>query len=312
MTIRIGVIVVLAATLVLTYFYFPDKSPPSEPVPKSGAQKAAESAPKARGKRDSSASEPASLRRGIVWHEEDLSGESAWKSAVKDLPQANRAPSQVNQAPPAPEKKVAENEPSPKVPPLPVPEAGPPPLPVREAGPPPLPAPEPGPTGKGWQTGAAWVEEQLRDCRQTEGPSDKCLSLPARTADHVFGFSDFVVPSGYLSVQGMAEYILSHGRDWKEIGDVLGGEALSKGLRAAREGKVVAAFRSPAAQDGVMAFLLPSDTSRSSTWEVDVPEAVVFFARNPGASFVGKRLSFAWKAEEAENVRIYVRQSAGR
>jgi hypothetical protein len=84
-------------------------------------------------------------------------------------------------------------------------------------------------------------------------------------------------------------------------------ETLEEAARRANLDKLPVIATRSSQPHGHVALILEGKMSYSGSWKANVPNSASFLYKNPQASYVGKSLSFAFRAEHRPTVRIFVR-----
>ena len=154
-----------------------------------------------------------------------------------------------------------------------------------------------------WEDSLASLLNEFQDCQAPVKNDDPCYTVTARAAMAVYGIEDFKTESG--EAMGVEEMIATVKAGWSDLGQATQQEALNAAQQAANEGKaVVAVFEEPPVGHAVV--VLPGELAPSGKWAAQVPNSASFFLNNPGRSYVGKTLAYAFK--DKNQVRLYVKK----
>ena len=155
-----------------------------------------------------------------------------------------------------------------------------------------------------WGIHTAWAQSQLAACRASDPTNDQspCHEFLGRTLENVYSLTDFKAGGRYLRPILLAGYISTHADQWLAIGRADDQTALESAQSRANAGFPVIAVGPFHA-----ALILPGRLAPSSSWQLNVPNSASFFPRSPSASYVGERLSQAWRKGDTLNVQLYYR-----
>jgi hypothetical protein len=134
---------------------------------------------------------------------------------------------------------------------------------------------------------------------------NSCRAQLAQALEHIYGVKEFGAEQKYLSAAEIGKKV-SGDANWEHLGSATDQNALKNAQTNANCGRAVVAVMS-SETGGHVAIILPGSLSHSGGWKLDVPNSASFFAHNPGKSYGGKPLSYAFPG--AQNIEIYARKS---
>ena len=151
-----------------------------------------------------------------------------------------------------------------------------------------------------------FMETALQQFSACQPPLDNaCRGRLAEAIEHLYGVKDFGGDSKYMTPQEIGKKVAGDS-NWTHLGSATDQDALKKAQESANCGRaVVAVLSSPTG--GHVAIILPGPLTTSTGWKLNVPNSASFFTHNPGKSFAGKPLSYAFPG--AQGIEIYARNN---
>ena len=145
-------------------------------------------------------------------------------------------------------------------------------------------------------------------CQSPIDDKSPCNVFLARALERVYNIHDFDAVGQdppYMTANQIANYVELSG-NWTCLGSATNQASLNSAEDYANRGKAViaVAYGNP---HGHVALILPGTVSRSSTWNLNVPNSASFFLNRPADSYIGKPLSFAYSQTNSLTVRLYGR-----
>jgi hypothetical protein len=160
-----------------------------------------------------------------------------------------------------------------------------------------------------WEKHVDWALSELQSCKNSDGPhASPCNVFVGEALEKVYGVPDFRAKVGYLDANEMDTYMILHSPPWKNLGYCDNQDALSEAQNMANARVAVVAARSDT-PNGHVAIVIPGDLSFSSHWSLNVPNSACFFLDHPNSSYIGARLSQAWKAQYISEIKLFARIS---
>jgi hypothetical protein len=142
------------------------------------------------------------------------------------------------------------------------------------------------------------------DEEQALADATACNWFAGRALQSGFAIDDFTPQgAGWKNANAMAA-VLAASSSWTYTGLANDQSVLRAAGAAASAGKAVLAIR-PGAPHGHVAVILGGPLSASGGWALQVPNSASLLLGNPGSSYVGCKLSYAFQAPAG--VKIYKR-----
>jgi len=150
-----------------------------------------------------------------------------------------------------------------------------------------------------------YFEDALKKYADCQLPlENSCRAQLAQALEHMYGVKDFGSESKYMNATEISKKV-SGDPNWEHLGSASDQNALKSAQDRANCGRAVIAVMS-SDTGGHVAIILPGMLSHSGAWKLDVPNSASFFTHNPGKSYAGKPLSYAFPV--AQNIEIYARK----
>lgn len=161
-----------------------------------------------------------------------------------------------------------------------------------------------------WKKDLTASLEEFKGCAPNNtGTPTNCTKLQGETLNTVYKVNDFFSQKAgrYMTVSELAGFLKQNG-SWTALGPAYLQETLTQAQQAANENKAVVAVYQNASAVGHVALILPGELEASGSWGLNVPSTASFFLPEPGRSFVGKGLSFAFTKIMLKDITFYVRK----
>ena len=159
-----------------------------------------------------------------------------------------------------------------------------------------------------------WEEEvtnSLYEFMACDDPLDDispCNKFVGEALKMVYGIHDFYdeEKERYLLANEIADFLAKEDK-WTLLGKGSEQSALNEAQGYANLGKAVVAVLKSNSGHGHVAIILPGESGPSSAWGLNVPNSASFFIYKPESSYIGKKLSYAFKSKNKGNVLLYGR-----
>jgi len=139
-----------------------------------------------------------------------------------------------------------------------------------------------------------------------EADQSPCNWFVGKALQEVWKLDDFKSSPGYLTANEISTYLLTHCPPWKSLGTAADQSVLKNSQQAANDSMPVVAVR-PDTPNGHVALIIPGKLEHSTTWNLEVPNSASFIWKKPADSYVGRRLSEAFRNDYKPDVKIYTR-----
>ena len=162
--------------------------------------------------------------------------------------------------------------------------------------------------GEDWKQELTTSMEQFLDCIKTTEDNLHCSTFIGESLTNVYDLDDFYSEKGkrYLMIHEISQTLIDNGK-WTLLGRGYDQEALLEAQNRANANKAVVAIYNGSAGVGHIALILPGEAVPSGTWGFNVPNSASFFLHEPGKSYVGKGLSYAFGKSMIKDVLLYSR-----
>lgn len=160
----------------------------------------------------------------------------------------------------------------------------------------------------GWEKRLEQRLAEFQSCKEQSDDASPCNRFTGRALAETYGVDDFKDPTNagqYLSANLMETYVATS-KNWVLLGNGDDQKALNEAALAANQGRAVIAVKM-GDEHGHVALVLPGELSRSSTWNLNVPNSACFFLGKPTQSYVGDKLSKAFGSPDG--VKLFGRTS---
>lgn len=150
---------------------------------------------------------------------------------------------------------------------------------------------------------------QLMVCRTGDALNDTspCNTFAGRGLDAIYGVTDFKSGDGYLTANGIADYLASSSQ-WAALGALFDADNnLCAQALANKAYPVVAVLKG--AEHGHIALVIPGDLGQSGSWGFSVVNSASFRLNEPGKAYVNGKISLAFSPENAKNALLYYRRA---
>ncbi len=160
-----------------------------------------------------------------------------------------------------------------------------------------------------------WLQDLNRDLQQfmvcESGPVNginPCNKFIGNALRTVYNINDFYSRDlgRHLLVSEISSY-LNGNPNWTLLGRGYEQQALTAAQAHANAGKAVVAIYLNQEGLGHLSIILPGELKTSGTWGFQVPNSASFFITDPGKSYVGKGLSYAYERPLLNGVLLYAR-----
>jgi hypothetical protein len=160
----------------------------------------------------------------------------------------------------------------------------------------------------GWESRLKERLSEFQSCKEKSDDLSPCNRFTGRALEEVYGVEDFKDPTHagqYLSANLIEAYVATSA-NWVFLGGANEQKALNEAALAANQGRAVIAVRM-GEQHGHVAIILPGQLTKSSSWNLDVPNSACFFLGKPSESYVVGPLSKAFGVPNG--VKLFARTS---
>lgn len=169
---------------------------------------------------------------------------------------------------------------------------------------------ETGVKGSEWEEHVNWALYQLHSCNTKADDSTACSLFVNNALQKVYAVDDF---SRLPLANQIFDYVITHDDSWIEIGRANDQQVLRKSQEMANRGYAVIAIRPDKDSrcndcGGHVALIIPGRLKESANWGSWVPNSANMVVNKPSASYIGKRLSFAFAPNKRHDVMIYYRK----
>jgi hypothetical protein len=153
---------------------------------------------------------------------------------------------------------------------------------------------------------------EMASCKASDPAQDRspCNRFVGKALEKVWGLRDFRTEIGngkdeFYGANHIAAYVAVSQPPWKFVGLASNPSVLAYAQQLANDSVPVIAVRTDT--PGHVALILPGRLSFSTNWNTNVPNSASFLLDDPKNSYVGKRLSSAFRPEMRSEVKIYYR-----
>jgi hypothetical protein len=159
-----------------------------------------------------------------------------------------------------------------------------------------------------WESKVKMLLNQLMACDEPVDDISPCNRFVGEGLKIVYKVDDLYSEKKkrYLVSNEIANY-LEASDNWTLLGTADDQDVLNEAQGYANVKKAIVAVQKGESSYGHVALIIPGSLTYSGTWGKNVPNSASFFIHLPNKSYVGKGLSWAWKVDEASNVKIYGR-----
>jgi hypothetical protein len=152
---------------------------------------------------------------------------------------------------------------------------------------------------------------RLLTCSADDPLNDQspCNTFASRGLESIYSVSDFKKGTGYLSANGIWDFVTASSR-WVLVGGVFDQDNnLCAQALANRAYPVIAVMK--ASGHGHIALVIPGAAEKSPKWNMIAAYSASFLYEHPESAYVGGLLSKAFGPENAKNAKFFYRKFDG-
>lgn len=151
------------------------------------------------------------------------------------------------------------------------------------------------------------LETELREFTSCDDDMD-CSEFSGKALQTVYKLKDFYRPQQkrFMHVGEIIAFV-SDSKSWTMLGHAYQQDVLNQAQEHANGKKAVIAVYPGANGAGHVALILPGELQASGSWGLSVPNSASFLMVDPGKSYIGKGLSYAFTKHHLKDVVIFAR-----
>lgn len=147
------------------------------------------------------------------------------------------------------------------------------------------------------------VKAEFIECKTASEERHACKSFPTKSIAAVYKIDEFKDADGnFIPYDEVLDAINESGY-WGLLGDADNQTVLDEAQALANEGIAVVAIHE---KKKTLALIISGNQEKSGSWnDLMCPNSACFFMHDAEASYIGKKLSYAWKSPK--KIKLYAR-----